>query len=73
MRFRGHPLRDGGDMAGAMLAPMLAPVVLVELGVPGLSEGSLMLITHVAMIGGMVALMVYRFDRYAYGSHEHRE
>jgi hypothetical protein len=32
--------------------------------VPGLSEDSLMMLSHVAMIGGMVALMVYRWDRY---------
>ena len=71
MRFRGHPWRDGGEMTAAMLVPMLAPVLPVELGVagyvPGLSEGSLMVISHVAMIVGMVALMVYRFDRYAHG------
>jgi hypothetical protein len=24
------------------------------------------------MIGGMVALMIYRWDRYAHGSHGHR-
>src|SRR3712207_7004870 len=26
----------------------------------------------ISMIAGMVALMVYRFDRYAHGSHDHR-
>ena len=68
MRFRGHSWRDGGEMTAAMLVPMLAPVLPVELGVagyvPGLSEDSLMMLSHVAMIGGMVALMVYRWDRY---------
>src|ERR671916_598164 len=68
MRFRGHSWRDGGEMTAAMLVPMLAPVLPVELGVagyvPGLSEHSLMMLSHVAMIGGMVALMVYRWDRY---------
>ena len=66
MRLRGHPWRDGGEMAGAMLVPMLAPAALVEAGakVPGLSEGSLMAVSHAAMIGGMVALMVYRSERY---------
>ena len=74
MRYRGHSWRDGGEMTAAMLVPMLAPVALVELGVavPGLSEGSLMMLSHVAMIAGMVALMVYRWDRYAHGSHGHR-
>src|SRR5918999_1770758 len=68
MRHRGHSWSDGLEMTGAMLVPMLAPVLPVELGVagyvPGLSEDSLMMLSHVAMIGGMVALMVYRWDRY---------
>jgi hypothetical protein len=53
-----------------MAVPMLALAAPVELGmeVPGLSEGSLMVISHVAMVGGMVALMLYRFDRYAHGT-----
>ena len=73
MRYRGHPWRDGGEMTAAMLVPMLAPVALIEMGaaVPGLSEGSLMVVSHVAMIGGMVALMIYRFERYAHGPHGH--
>lgn len=72
MRYRGHSWSDGGEMTAAMLVPMFAPVTLVELGVavPGLSGGSLMTLSHVAMIGGMVALIAYRFDRYAYGPHE---
>jgi len=67
MRYRGHSWSDGAEMTAAMLFPMLAPVALVELGVevPGLSEGSLMVLSHAAMVGGMVALMAYRFDRYA--------
>jgi hypothetical protein len=75
MRHRGHSWSDGREMTAAMLVPMLAPVALVELGVavPGLSEGSLMMLAHVAMIGGMVALMVYRWDRYAHGAHDRRE
>lgn len=74
MRYRGHSWRDGGEMTAAMLVPMLVPVALVQLGVvvPGLTEGSLMVISHVAMIGGMVALMLYRFERYAHGSHGRR-
>jgi hypothetical protein len=68
MRYRGHSWRDGGEMTAAMLVPMLSPVALVELGVAasGLSEGSLLMLSHVAMIAGMVALMVYRFERYAH-------
>lgn len=31
-----------------------------------------MMLSHVAMIAGMVALMLYRFERYAHGSHGRR-
>ena len=74
MRYRGHSWSDGLEMTVAMLAPMFALVLPVELGVtvPGLSEGSLMMLSHVAMIGGMVALMVYRWDRYVHGAHGRR-
>lgn len=74
MRYRGHSWSDGGEMTAAMVVPMLALALPVELGVavPGLSEDSLMMLSHVAMIGGMVALMAYRFDRYARGAHGHR-
>jgi hypothetical protein len=68
MRYRGHSWRDGGEMTAAMLLPTFALVAPVALGgaVPGLSEGSLMMLSHVAMVGGMAALMLYRFDRYAH-------
>lgn len=73
MRYRGHPWSDGLEMSLAMLAPMLVPVIPVEMGmdVPGLTEESLMMISHVAMISGMVALMLYRWDRYAGRAHGH--
>ena len=77
MRYRRHTWSDGLEMTVAMLAPIFALVVLVELGiaryVPGLSEDSLMMLSHVAMIGGMVVLMIYRWDRYAHGAHERRD
>ena len=74
MRYRGHSWSDGAEMTGAMVVPMLALALPVELGVavPGLYEGSLMMLSHVAMVGGMVALMLYRFERYAHGSHDRR-
>ncbi len=75
MRRRGHAWSDGLEMTAAMLFPMFALVLPVELGVasyvPGLSEHSLMMLSHVGMIAGMVALMLYRFERYAHGAHEH--
>jgi flagellar biosynthetic protein FliP len=71
MRYRGHSWLDGLEMTAAMLFPTFALVLPLELGVavPGVSEGSLMMLSHVAMIAGMVALMVYRLDRYAHGTH----
>jgi hypothetical protein len=67
MRHRGHSWSDGGEMTAAMLSPMFALVLPVELGVVGLGGHSLLMLSHVAMIGGMVSLMIYRFDRYAHG------
>jgi Flp pilus assembly pilin Flp len=73
MRHRGHSWSDGLEMTAAMLVPMLALVLPVELGVagyvPGLSAQSLPMLSHVAMIAGMAALMIYRWDRYAHGAH----
>ena len=75
MRYRGHSWSDGLEMTAAMLVPMFALVLPVELGVaryvPGLTQGSLTLLSHVAMIGGMAGLMVYRWDRYVHASHGH--
>jgi hypothetical protein len=77
MRYRGHSWLDGVEMTAAMLLPTFALVLPVELGVagyvPGLSEDSLMMLSHVAMIAGMAALMVYRRDRYAHGTHDRRD
>jgi hypothetical protein len=52
-------------MTAAMLAPMFALVLPVELGVVGLTGHSLMMLSHVAMIAAMVALMIYRWDHYS--------
>jgi len=71
IRYRGHTWFDGLEMTAAMLAPMFAVVLPVELGVVGLSAHALMMLSHVAMIGGMVALMVYRLDRYAHAAYGH--
>ncbi len=71
MRYRGHSWSDGGEMAAAMLLPMFALVLSVELGMAELSEHSLMGLSHAAMIGGMALLMLYRWDRYVHGAHGH--
>jgi flagellar biosynthetic protein FliP len=71
MRYRGHPWSDGTEMTMAMLVPAFAIVLPVELGILRMDERSLMMISHLAMIGGMVALMLYRWDRYADGAYGH--
>jgi hypothetical protein len=75
MRRMGHPWADCREMTAGMVVPMFALVVPVALGlegyVPGLTAGSLMLLSHVAMIGGMAGVMLYRWDRYALGTHRH--
>ena len=67
MRHRGHSWSDGWEMSAAMLVPTFALVLPAELGV-GPSADSLMMLAHVTMIGGMVALMIYRWERY---THDH--
>ena len=73
MRRMGHSWADGGEMTASMLVPMFALVLPVQLGVavPGLTVHSLPLLSHVAMVAGMAALMVYRWDLYAGGKHCH--
>lgn len=71
MRHRGHPWSDGAEMTLAMLVPTFALVVAVEVGAARLSEGSLMVLSHAAMIGGMAALMLYRWERYTHETHRH--
>jgi hypothetical protein len=72
MRFRGHAWLDGLEMTAAMLVPMFAVVIPFWLGAvgeaPGQSGHALMTLAHAAMIGGMVALMIYRRDHYTHGA-----
>jgi hypothetical protein len=65
MRFREHAWSGCLEMTAAMLVPMFAVVMPFGLGVVGETSGhALMMLAHVAMIGGMVVLMIYRRDRY---------
>jgi hypothetical protein len=72
MLFRGHAWWDGLEMTAAMLVPMFVVVTPFGLGAAGETSGhsghALMMLTHVAMVGGMVALMIYRWDRYTHGA-----
>ncbi|GAA3384696.1 hypothetical protein [Cryptosporangium minutisporangium] len=74
MRYRGHSWSDGGQMTAAMLVPMFVLVIPVVLDVAPAwlaAEGTLMVLTHVAMVGGMVAYMLVRRDQYTQGHHRH--
>ncbi|MFN8517062.1 MAG: hypothetical protein U0232_29775 [Thermomicrobiales bacterium] len=71
MRFRGHPWADGLEMTAAMLLPSIALALPATLGLGGPSGHALMMLSHVAMIAGMVALMLYRWDRYTHGGGHH--
>ncbi len=76
MRYRGHSWSDGMEMTLAMLVPMFALVLLLEPGAAGneteQSDHALMMLAHVAMVAGMIALMICRSDRYVHGTHGRR-
>ncbi|HEY8600535.1 MAG TPA: hypothetical protein VIL85_19015 [Thermomicrobiales bacterium] len=72
MRYRGHSWWDGLEMTAAMFLPLLALIPLAALGLVQPNDHALMMLSHVAMIAGMVALMAYRWDRYAHGPCDHR-
>jgi hypothetical protein len=69
MRRMGHPWQDCAEMSAAMLVPMFAVVLPAALG--WVEAMSVMLLAHGAMIGGMILLMVYRWDVYALGTDCH--
>ena len=71
MRRMGHPWSDCWEMTASMVAPMYALVLPFALGLLPLSAMGLMMWAHVAMLGGMLALMLYRWDVYANGAHCH--
>jgi hypothetical protein len=68
MRFRGHSARVNAEMAASMLLPTFAAIGLLRAGIVG-DAGVLMLGEHVAMLLGMLAAMLLRFDEYAHGHH----
>lgn len=71
MRRMGHPWSDGWEMVASMVVPMFALVVPTALGLVQWPAMALMGYAHLAMIGGMIALMLVRWDRYANGAHCH--
>lgn len=67
MRMRGHGWRMGTEMAGAMLGPIAAVLVLCALGVPDVLPWFSTRFAGPAMAIGMVAIMLYRREHYTSG------
>jgi len=72
MRYRGHGRRASTEMSGSMLVPTFAVIVLLW-GELVEDIGTLLLIEHVAMLLGMLAVMLLRPDEYSGGRHGTRE
>ena len=62
-----------------VLAFLVPPVLITVVGMravesaryEGPHAAAVVMLSHVAMIAGMVVLMIYRYERYAYGAHGH--
>ena len=63
MHHRGHPARHNLEMAGSMIVPTVAVIVLHLLGT--VPAGAVMAIQHVAMLPAMLGVMAWRYDHYA--------
>jgi hypothetical protein len=68
MRWRGHAWQPTLEMAASMVLPTLAVIALLAGGAVT-DLGALMGIEHVAMLGGMLAVMLIRRDEYAHHVH----
>ena len=66
MRRGGHSPAATREMAGAMIVPTLAVVVLLAFGVDDI--GDLLGIQHVAMFPSMLAVMLLRRHEYSHGT-----
>jgi hypothetical protein len=67
MRWRGHQWRPTLEMTASMVVPALAVLALLAVGIGHL--GVLFAIEHVAMLGGMLAVMLVRRDEYVHRGH----
>jgi hypothetical protein len=68
MRYQGHSWRQCTEMTVAMLAPPAIVTALVQFGVtvyPFIAAGTLSHSTHITMLLGMVAFVLYRRDQYS--------
>ena len=67
MAHRGHSRRANAEMSASMFGPTFAVIALLGAGV--LTDiGVLLVVEHVAMLGGMLAVMLLRPAEY---SHHH--
>lgn len=69
MRWRGHGWQPSAEMAGAMMAPAIGVIALLEAGVIA-TVWLLMTLEHVAMLIAMFAVMIARPDEYSHAYHE---
>lgn len=67
MRHRAHGWRPTAEMAGAMMGPTIAVIIL--LGLEVVDFGAAMMIEHVAMFPAMLAVMLARWDEYSAPRH----
>ena len=65
MLHRGHGLRASAEMSASMLVPTFAAIALLEAGVMT-DVDTLLVVEHVAMLVGMLAVMLLRPDDYAH-------
>jgi hypothetical protein len=72
MRYRGHGRRANVEMSASMLVPTFAVMGLQLTGLVG-DVGVLLVIEHVAMLGGMLGVMLARPAEYAHAGHASSE
>jgi hypothetical protein len=70
MRYRGHAWRPSAEMAGSMLLPTVAALVLLATGAHT-DYMSLMMIEHTAMFPAMLVAMLLRLEEYTGGHDAH--
>ena len=69
MRYRGHTWERTFEMAVGMTAPFLIWLVPMWLGL--ISEITLNIVGHLAMLVGMYLSMLYRRDEYSIDHSQH--
>jgi flagellar biosynthetic protein FliP len=69
MRLRGHPARHNVEMAGSMIVPTALVIALHLIG--ALPAGAVMAVQHVVMIPAMLGVMLWRYEHYSAGHHQH--